>query len=270
MRQSDPYLVTALAITARAREAGRSVAVMCRDQSASSSAIAATFDLSILDVVVASDAVQMLDQLAGWFASTQQSLKLAFAANFTWMRRHIAKEAITNTAMQNGAVGAVIFIPGADLPVMTLNQAKMVLQIAAAYGQPMTMERVRELAAVIGGGFALRAVARNVVGLVPGFGWAVKGVIGYTGTLAMGYAALEFFEDGGSAEGLATKLLEVRDKVAKKAQRDHERVPKAGRTPRVPRAQRARRPKALRAPEMDVTEELVSTEKGPSDYTRLT
>ena len=57
--------------------------------------------------------------------------------------------------MQNAGVGLVVFIPGADLPIMTLNQAKMLLQIAAAYGEPMGKERVKELAAVVGGAFAL-------------------------------------------------------------------------------------------------------------------
>ena len=113
------------------------------------------------------------------------------------MRRAVAEEAVKATAFQNAVIGGVTVIPGADMPLMTANQAKMVLQIAAAYGQPLGAERIKELAAVVGGGFALRAIARQALAFVPGFGWAIKAGIGYTGTMAMGYAAIEYFEAGG-------------------------------------------------------------------------
>ena len=96
---------------------------------------------------------------------------------------------------------------------MTLNQAKMLLQIAAAYGQPMAVERVKELAAVVGGAFACRAVARQLVAFVPAFGWAIKAAIGYTGTLAMGRAAVEYFEGDGKIDHLAEVVGRARDKA---------------------------------------------------------
>ena len=101
---------------------------------------------------------------------------------------------------------------------MTLNQAKMVLQIAAAYGQPLTVERARELAAVVGGGFACRAAARQLVGVVPALGWAIKAGIGYAGTAAMGRAAIEYFEHGGSVAGIAAVVAEARDAAMQAAE----------------------------------------------------
>jgi uncharacterized protein (DUF697 family) len=112
------------------------------------------------------------------------------------LRPAAAAHAVRTTAWQNAVIGAVAFFPGADMPLMTANQAKMILQIAAVYGEPLGPERIRELAAVVGGAFLLRTVAREAVGLVPGFGWALKGAIGYTGTIAMGKAASEYFEKG--------------------------------------------------------------------------
>ena len=100
-------------------------------------------------------------------------------------------------------IGLVLFIPGADMPLMTLNQAKMLLQIAAAYGEPMSAARVKELAAIVAGGFACRSVARQVAGAVPAIGWAVKAGVGYAGTKGMGLAAVEYFERGGNIAGLA-------------------------------------------------------------------
>lgn len=141
-------------------------------------------------------------------------LELAIAANFPFARKALAEKIVKETSKQNALVGGVTLVPGADMPVMTLNQAKMVLQIAAAYGQEMGPERVKELAGVIGGGFALRAVARNVIGVVPALGWAVKAGIGYSGTMAMGKAVIEYFESGGSLQGIGSKLFDAGDKIA--------------------------------------------------------
>jgi uncharacterized protein (DUF697 family) len=221
----NPVLEQAVAFVARLSDQSVPVVVVCTDISTPRAHVAAVFGLNILATVVARDPRPILDELATWFAETLSDLKMAFAATFAWMRRHIAKESITNTALQNGAVGIVPVFPGADLPVMTANQAKMILQIAAAYGQRMDNQRIKELAAVVGGGFAFREVARTAIGWVPVLGWAISGVIGYTGTIAMGYAALEYFEQGGSPEGLAIKLQEVRDGLVKKAQKGRAALP---------------------------------------------
>jgi uncharacterized protein (DUF697 family) len=148
----------------------------------------------------------MRDRLGPWIVERCGDAKLALAHNFPILRRAIADNAVKTTAMQNALIGAVAFFPGADMPLMTANQAKMLLQIAAAYGEPLGPERVRELAAVLGGAFVLRTVARQAVSLVPGFGWAVKAAIGYTGTLAMGKAASEYFEDGGDLYTVVARL----------------------------------------------------------------
>jgi hypothetical protein len=73
----------------------------------------------------------------------------------------------------------------------------------------------------VGGAFAFRTVARQFVGLVPGFGWAIKGGIGATGTIAMGYAAVSYFEgdlDSGSLQARFDKL-KVRVKESIRARR---------------------------------------------------
>lgn len=148
-----------------------------------------------------------------WIIDACRDKRLAFALAFPFVRRPLSVDAVNATAVQNAGVGLVVFIPGADLPIMTLNQAKMLLQIAAAYGEPLGKERVKELAAVVGGAFACRSVARQIVAFVPALGWAVKAAIGYAGTLAMGRAAIEYFEDGGNVSGLVGVVSAARDKV---------------------------------------------------------
>lgn len=148
------------------------------------------------DVIVSYDPAEVVVRLGSWLSDTLGSKRLALAHNFAFMRRAVAEDAVKTTAWQNALVGAVTPIAGADMPIMTANQAKMMLQIAAAYGEPLGMERIKELLAVVGGGYLLRTVARQALTVVPVLGWAVKGGIGYTGTLAMGKAAVQYFEDG--------------------------------------------------------------------------
>ena len=133
-------------------------------------------------------------RMGQWVVAVAKAHRLALALAFPFVRKPLAHDAISSTALQNALVGLVFLIPGADLPIMTLNQAKMVLIIAAAYGQPLGVSQIKELAAVIAGGFACRTVARELSGLVPALGWAVKGSVGYGGTAAMGFAALKYYE----------------------------------------------------------------------------
>ena len=160
---------------------------------------------------------QLRERMGAWIIAACREKRLAFALAFTFVRRPLSLEAVGATAMQNAGVGLVLILPGADMPVMTLNQAKMLLQIAAAYGQPMNLARVKELACVVGGAFACRTVARQLVGVVPALGWAVKAAIGYAGTEAMGRAAIEYFESGGSLAGLADVVAKAREVVVQGA-----------------------------------------------------
>ena len=54
-----------------------------------------------------------------------------------------------------------------------------------------------ELLGVVGAGFGFRAVARELLDLVPLAGWAVKGAVAYGGTKAVGEAAVRYFETKG-------------------------------------------------------------------------
>lgn len=120
----------------------------------------------------------------------------ALAARLPALRPAVCAEIVAGFSRQNGILGAAVFVPGADLPALTLNQLRMVFRIAAAYGEEIDRERLFELAVVLGAGFGLRAAARQVLGLVPGPGWAIKGAVAYAGTRALGEAAIAYFERG--------------------------------------------------------------------------
>jgi uncharacterized protein (DUF697 family) len=116
------------------------------------------------------------------------------AARLPVLRRPVCEELIRRFARQNGLVGVAVFIPGADLPVLTLNQIRLVLRIADAYGFEIDRERLPEVLSVIGSGIGFRAVARQAIEFVPIVGWAVKGAVAYAGTRALGEAAVRYFE----------------------------------------------------------------------------
>lgn len=119
-------------------------------------------------------------------------LTIPLARQFPVFRMEASWQEIEATAKQNAVVG-LIPIPGGDMPLMTANQMKMILRVAAMFDLPITRDRLKEIAIVIGGGFGFRTAARQIVKFIPGPGWIVGGSIGYTGTLAMGKAAIEYF-----------------------------------------------------------------------------
>jgi len=124
---------------------------------------------------------------------------VALGRRYPALRPAAARRVVYRTAAQNALIGLAFFVPGADLPAMMLNQVRMVLSIAGVYGEEIGRERAVELLGVVGMGFGLRALARSFLRSTPGIGWAIKASTGYTGTVAMGLAALKYFEKGAPA-----------------------------------------------------------------------
>ncbi|MEB3329050.1 MAG: DUF697 domain-containing protein, partial [Candidatus Sericytochromatia bacterium] len=154
--------------------------------------VAATAGVRADRVVVASTVADLQPVLARRLVARFKDQAVALARQFPFLREEAVSQEVLATSQQNAMVG-VIPVPGADMPVMTLNQIKMVMRLATMYDQPLAYDRLREVLAVVGGGFALRTAARQVAKLLPGPGWLVAGGMGYAGTLAMGKAAAEFF-----------------------------------------------------------------------------
>jgi uncharacterized protein (DUF697 family) len=116
------------------------------------------------------------------------------AARLPALRDAVVENLVERFSRVNGTVGALVFIPGADMPVITLNQIRLVLRIAHAHGIGVGQERAPEVLAVLGSGFALRTLARQAAAIVPVAGWAVKAGVAYGGTRAIGEAAKRYYE----------------------------------------------------------------------------
>jgi uncharacterized protein (DUF697 family) len=150
-----------------------------------------------------------LDDLGRLIGAKADDVAAPLAAKLPALRRGIADSLVAKVARQNGLIGAAVFIPGVDFPVLTLNQLRLVMRLATAYGQQLDAQRLPEVLGVVGTGLGLRAIARGAVGMVPVGGWAVKGGVAYTGTRALGEAAIKYFEardrlGGGGAEPSAS------------------------------------------------------------------
>jgi uncharacterized protein (DUF697 family) len=136
-----------------------------------------------------------LEEIATRLARALGESATPLAARLPVLRPAVCEELIRRFSRRNGVIGVVVFVPGADLPILTLNQIRLVLQIADAHGFEIDRERIPEVLAVIGSAFGFRALARKTIGLVPVVGWAVKGGVAYTGTRAIGEAAVRYFEN---------------------------------------------------------------------------
>ena len=167
--------------------------------------------------ISAADGQSLFEELAPKIAGAlEEDYLVPLGRGYPGFRRAVCGEVIKNNARQNAFIGALP-IPGADMPVMTANQARMVLNIAATYGEELSMDRARELIGVLAAGFGFRAIGRQIVKLIPVGGWAVAAVIGYAGTLAMGRATMLYFERGKQEVG-QKEMDDIRQRAIKEAE----------------------------------------------------
>jgi len=144
-------------------------------------------ELSILDVVSMRKSDLFVSQVSGWFADNLSEHRMALASDFIFMRPALAQATIAATARQNAVIAAVFFLPGADLPAMTLNQVKMVLQLAFIYGEELTLKRVAEAVVVVLCAYGSRALARYATEDMPKLlKWPTRIAVAYGSTFALG------------------------------------------------------------------------------------
>jgi uncharacterized protein (DUF697 family) len=129
-----------------------------------------------------------LETIARAIAARLGEQAAPLAGRVPLLRPAVSDQLVQSFARKNGLVGAAVFIPGADLPVLALNEIRLLLRLAQAYDEESGVERLPELLATVGAGLGLRALARELLGFVTVAGWAVKGAVAYGGTRALGEA----------------------------------------------------------------------------------
>jgi uncharacterized protein (DUF697 family) len=158
--------------------------------------------------VLATDVVRVpqgsgfpVEEIARAIVAKLDESATGLASRVPILRRPMAEALTQRFSRRAGVVGAAVFVPGADLPVLTLLQLRLVLRIGAVHGEELEAGRLPEAFAVVGSGLAFRAVARQALGVVPLAGWLVKGGVAYGGTRALGEAAIRYYEARTQADG---------------------------------------------------------------------
>ncbi len=123
------------------------------------------------------------------------SLAVAVGRALPAYRRMAARRVIRNAAIFNAIIGTEP-IPGLDLPLLLTAHVRLVLRIAAIYGETISPERARELIAAMAGGVLLRYLGIEAAKFIPGPGWLAAGAMASVGTMAIGRVAARYFESG--------------------------------------------------------------------------
>jgi uncharacterized protein (DUF697 family) len=166
--------------------------------------IVAVTEADVVPYVLATSVVRVpaghgfpVDEIAGAVAGKLGEDGTALASRLPVIRGAVCSHLIATFSKRNAIVAGAVFIPGVDMPILTLNQIRLVLRIALAYGETIDNQRALELLVVVGAGFGFRAVARELLDFVPVAGWALKASIASAGTKAIGEAAVRYFEARG-------------------------------------------------------------------------
>jgi uncharacterized protein (DUF697 family) len=144
-----------------------------------------------------------VEEIAAAVAARLGEAGTGLAARVPVLREPVCRELIESFSRKNGILAVAIFVPGADFPVLTLNQIRLVLRIGAAHGVEIDQQRLPEVLATVAAGFGFRALARQLLGAIPVAGWAVKGGVAYGGTRALGEAAMRYFQTAGGDKSAA-------------------------------------------------------------------
>jgi small GTP-binding protein len=135
------------------------------------------------------------DKLIPAIFGADSRLAVAIGRALPAYRQMAARRLIRNDSVLNGVIGAEP-IPGIALPLLLTSHVRMVLRIAAIYGEAISPERARELIATMAGGIVLRYAGIAGAKFVPGPGWLIAGAIASASTVAIGRVAIQYFESG--------------------------------------------------------------------------
>jgi len=142
--------------------------------------------------------------LAALIVSEHPKLETALARLFPMFRPAVASRITGRIARENALFSLVTALPNVvpsmldvpwalgefatDTAFLTMNQVRMALTLAAAYGRPVSFTHQKvEIAGIVAGAFGWRAIARELVGKIPlGGGLIPKAAVAFAGTYVVG------------------------------------------------------------------------------------
>lgn len=158
-------------------------------------------------------------------------LALGLARDFSQLRFHYARRLVRRSSSRNAVLAAAssvtipaipvvsflwgLFATTGETLVITASQIRLCLLMAALHGRPVDFfDRVGELWPIVGSAFGWRTLARELLGLVPLAGWALKASIAYSGTWMVGEASRLYYEMGQPTE------IEVLREIQRRARKE--------------------------------------------------
>lgn len=145
--------------------------------------------------VVASEHGPLLERFAVALLDATDK-DVSCAANFSFCRTAATAHLVSRCAAHNALMGIADFIPGAGMPLMTMNQINLGFDIAATYGKGLSLGRIPEVAVIIAAGLVYRGAARVLLRAVPALGLVIRAGLAYGGTLITGRMLSTHFMEG--------------------------------------------------------------------------
>jgi uncharacterized protein (DUF697 family) len=134
-----------------------------------------------------------LDEISRALAGALGNDGPKLAARLPVLRDAVTGELVRRHARRNGMLG--VFAPSrASMPILTLDQIRLVLGLATAHGRELGRERVPEVVAVVATALVLRTAARVLASTVRPARRLVHGGFAYAGTMAIGKAAKRYYD----------------------------------------------------------------------------
>jgi uncharacterized protein (DUF697 family) len=137
-----------------------------------------------------------------------EALHPALGRQFPLFRTAIARTLIDDTCMANAvyafSTGLAEAVPVltlplsvADMVVLTKSQAFLAYKLGLLFGfSTQWQDYLKEFGSVLGSGFLMRQLARQLVSLIPGWGIVPKVAVAYSGSYVVGHTVLQWYLAG--------------------------------------------------------------------------
>ncbi|MCS6846978.1 MAG: DUF697 domain-containing protein [Anaerolineae bacterium] len=143
----------------------------------------------------ARDGSNIVEELLPRIADISPQLNTALGREVPAWRAHAARRVTERAAILSGLVG-IEPVPVVDIPFQALIQLRLVMRLAAIYGEPQADRYSRELLATLAGSAVLRYAGQQITKAVPLVGWIASSALAAGGTWAIGKAAEAYFAHG--------------------------------------------------------------------------
>lgn len=146
-------------------------------------------------VPISAEEEDNLEEVVLGIVKAEPALVAALGRALPAYRWQLAWRAITGAASTAGLI-ALTPLPFVDFIPLLAIQVSLVLSVARIYDYRITPARAREIVSVMGGGFLARTLFYEIAKLGGPPTWLVAAGVAAGTTVAMGYAAILWFERG--------------------------------------------------------------------------